>query len=340
MKVDFRSDTVTKPSAEMLAMMMQAPVGDDVYGEDPTVNQLESYAAQLFGMEAAIYCASGTMTNQIGIKVHTQPGEEVICEVNSHIYQYEGGGIALNSGAQVQLIHGQFGKITAEDVRNAIHSTTDIHQALTSLVSLENTTNRGGGACYDIATLQEIKQVCKENNLALHLDGARLFNAMIATQTSAKQYGEIFDTISICLSKGLGAPVGSLLLGSAKHIQKARRIRKYMGGGMRQAGYIAAAGLYALQNNIGRLAIDHIHAQTIAECLKGLPFIESILPVETNIVIARLNSNFTPSNIITTLKDQGILINAMGKNAIRFVTHLDINASQIDYTVEVLKQLK
>ncbi len=253
--IDFRSDTVTKPSPQMLECMFTAKVGDDVFGEDPSVNELESLAASMFGLEAGLFCPSGTMTNQIAIKAHTQPGDELICDKMSHIYQYEGGGIAFNSGCSVKLIDGDRGRITADQVKAAINP-DDVHKPNTSLVSLENTANRGGGSCYNFTDIQEIKEVCLQNNLKLHLDGARIFNALIAKNETAKQYGEIFDTISICLSKGLGTPVGSVLLGPKDFIKKARRIRKVFGGGMRQAGFMAAAGIYALQNNIDRLSIE------------------------------------------------------------------------------------
>ncbi|MCX6351911.1 MAG: beta-eliminating lyase-related protein, partial [Bacteroidetes bacterium] len=256
MLIDFRSDTFTKPTPAMLDAMLKAEVGDDVFGEDPTVNHLEEMAAQMFGMEASIFCPSGTMTNQIGIKCHTQAGEEIICEKLSHVYQYEGGGIAFNAGCQVQTIDGHRGRITALQIEAAINP-DDVHKPKTTLVSLENTANRGGGACYDFGESIKIKNLCKEKDLKLHLDGARLFNALVKKRETPKQYGEIFDSISICLSKGLGAPVGSLLLGKKDYIHKARRIRKVFGGGWRQAGYLAAAGVYALTHNINRLQQDH-----------------------------------------------------------------------------------
>jgi threonine aldolase len=243
MITDLRSDTFTKPSPAMMEAMMTARVGDDVFGEDPSVNELEAMSAAMFGMEAAVFCPSGTMTNQIGIKCHTEQGDEVICEKYSHVYQYEGGGIAFNSGCSVRLLDGQMGRITANQVQEAINP-DDVHKARTTLVSLENTANRGGGSCYEFADIQSIKAICLQNNLKLHLDGARLWNALVAKGETARQYGEVFDSISICLSKGLGTPLGSLLLGDAAYIKKARRIRKVLGGGMRQAGFMAAAGTY------------------------------------------------------------------------------------------------
>ena len=271
MFIDFRSDTVTRPTPAMLNAMMEAPVGDDVFGEDPSVNNLEKRAAEMFGMEAGLFCPSGTMTNQIAIKCHTQPGDEVICDSTAHIYQYEGGGIAFNSGASVKLLSGDRGRISAQQVKEAINP-DDVHRAHTSLVCLENTSNRGGGSCYDINNIKEIKKVCTEAGLPLHLDGARLFNAIVAKEENVLDYGRLFNSISICLSKGLGAPVGSVLLGTNTFIKKARRIRKVFGGGMRQAGYIAAAGLYALQNNISRLTNDHAAAKQIADALENAIF--------------------------------------------------------------------
>src|SRR5215211_5906694 len=285
--IDYRSDTFTKPTPGMLEAMFKAKVGDDVFGEDPTVNELEAMSAELFGMEAAVFCPSGTMTNQIAIKCHTQPGDEVICDVSSHIYQYEGGGIAFNSGASVKLLYGDKGRITAQQVLDNINA-DDVHKAHTSLVSLENTSNRGGGSCYEIEEIKKIKTVCDENNLILHLDGARLFNALIQKKQTPNEYGQLFNSISICLSKSLGCPVGSLLLGDAPFIKKARRVRKAFGGGMRQAGFLAAAGIYALRNNVQRLEEDHRHAAVLAEAISVKEFTAFVLPVETNIVIFEL----------------------------------------------------
>ena len=252
MIIDLRSDTVTKPTPAMLKAMVSAKVGDDVFGEDPTINELERLSADMFGMEAGLFCPSGTMTNQIAIKCHTQPGDEVICDESAHVYQYEGGGIAFNSSASVKLLYGDRGRINAEQVKAAINP-DDSHKSRTSLVCLENTSNRGGGSCYNFSEIKAIKKVCTENSLILHLDGARLWNALIAKKETPKQYGEVFDSVSICLSKGLGCPVGSVLVGNKDFIKKARRIRKVLGGGMRQAGVLAAAGIYGLQNNFDRL---------------------------------------------------------------------------------------
>ena len=282
--IDLRSDTFTKPTPAMLDAMFRAEVGDDVFGEDPTINKLEAMGAEMFGMEAGLFCPSGTMTNQIAIKVHTKPGDEVICDEVSHVYIYEGGGIAFNSGCQVRTIHGDRGRINAAQVEEAINP-DDLHKATTSLVSLENTANRGGGACYAFSEIVAIKNVCNNHGLPLHLDGARLFNALVAKNETPRQYGEVFDSISICLSKGLGTPVGSLLLGKTDFIKEARRVRKKFGGGMRQAGYLAAAGIYAFENNIERLAEDHEHAKKVGEALAQKPFVKSVVPVETNILI-------------------------------------------------------
>ncbi len=292
MTIDYRSDTVTRPSAEMRQAMMNAKVGDDVFGDDPSINELEELTANIFEMEASVFCPSGTMTNQVAIKCHTNPGDEVICETGSHIYQYEGGGIAVNSSASVKLINGDRGRITAAQVEEAINP-EDIHRANTSLVSLENTANRGGGSCYELNEIKKIQRVCKQHDLKLHLDGARLFNALVANTETPKEYGQIFDSISVCLSKGLGAPVGSVLLGPKEFIKKARRIRKVFGGGMRQAGYLAAAGIFALKNNVERLQEDHHRAKQIAQALSTKEFVGKILPVETNIVIFEVRDKYT-----------------------------------------------
>lgn len=336
--IDFRSDTVTRPTPGMLEAMMKAPVGDDVFGEDPSINQLESMSASLFGMQAAIFCPSGTMTNQIAIKCHTQPGDEVICEKLSHIYQYEGGGIAFNAGASVRLIDGNRGRITADQVKENINP-EDVHKPSTTLVSLENTGNRGGGSCYHFADIQAIKEVCLQNNLKLHLDGARLFNALVAKNETCKQYGEVFDSISICLSKGLGTPVGSVLIGSAAMIKKARRIRKIFGGGMRQAGYLAAAGIYALENHVARLADDHRHTQQIAAALQGKDFVGEILPVETNILIFEVKGRYTAASLAARLKEQGVFVMAIAPTQVRIVVHLDIQPQDVTRTIDLINNL-
>lgn len=334
--VDLRSDTVTQPSQEMRQAMFEAPLGDDVFNEDPSVNALQTFAAEMFGMEESLFCSSGTQTNQIGIKLHTQPGDEVICDALAHVYLYEGGGIAFNSGASVRLINSERGMFTAEDVMRNIND-DNVHFPSSKLVCVENTVNKGGGACWNFDELKAIKEVCQKHNLAFHLDGARLFNALVAKNEDPKQYGQLFDTISICLSKGLGAPVGSLLLGSKQHIYKARRLRKVMGGGMRQAGILAAAGLYALKNNIERLSEDHIKAKMLAEVLQERNWVVRILPVETNIVIFELASEVSPSALMTYLETQGFKVSSMGSQLIRFVFHLDQNIEDIERLCEVLK---
>lgn len=338
MIIDFRSDTVTKPTPAMLDAMMNAKVGDDVFGEDPSINELESLSVEMFGMEAALFCPSGTMTNQIAIKCHTQPGDEVICDESSHVYQYEGGGIAFNSGASVKLLKGNLGRITAEQVLSAIQP-DDVHRPHSRLVSLENTSNRGGGSCYDFEEIKKIKQVCIENNLAYHLDGARIWNALVAKNETPKQYGEVFDSISVCLSKSLGCPVGSLLLGNRNFIKKARRIRKVFGGGMRQAGFIAAAGIYALQNNIERLAEDHLHAQQIAKAITEKEFVNFVLPVETNIIIFEVKEGMNAVDLVAKLKNYNILGYAISPNRVRLVVHLDITKEMTERTIQVFNQL-
>ncbi len=339
MIIDLRSDTVTKPSKAMLEAMHQAPVGDDVFQEDPSINELESFAAAMFGKEKALFCPSGTMTNQIAIKCHTNPGDEVICDELSHIYQYEGGGIASNSGASVKLLQGDRGRINASMVEASIHNPDDIHKPLSRLVVLENTANRGGGSCYDFSDILEVGKVARQHGLSFHIDGARLFNALVAKGETAFQYGQAFDTISICLSKGLGAPVGSLLLGDSAFIKKARRIRKVFGGGMRQAGSLAAAGLFALQNNIDRLSTDHAHAKVIEGMLKEKSFVKEVVPVETNIVIAECMPDFNLPAFISTMSDKGVLFFAISPTRFRMVTHLDISASMINQLQDILKNI-
>jgi len=338
MKADFRSDTITKPTSKMLEFMMKAPVGDDVFSEDPSINHLEAMMAEMFGMEAGIFCPSGTMTNQIAIKCHTQPGDEVICDKNSHIYFYEGGGISFNSSASVKLLDGDRGRVNAQQVKEGINP-DDIHRPVSKLVSLENTCNRGGGSCYDFNEFLEIKKVCIENKLMLHLDGARIFNAIVAQNENPKDYGDCFDSISVCLSKGLGAPVGSVLLGNKDFIKKAKRIRKVMGGGMRQAGYLAAAGIYALDHHIERLQEDHTHALMIEDALRAKPFVDQVLPVETNIVIASFHAPYTPQLFMEAMKKEDILMYQISPNQIRMVVHLDINPALVEKTILAINKL-
>ena len=338
MDIELRSDTFTRPTAGMLQAMMNARVGDDVFGEDPSVNELQSYAANLFGMDEALFCPSGTMTNQIAIMVHTKPGDEVICESLSHIYVYEGGGMARNSGVQPRLIPGDRGRIHAAQIAEAINP-DDVHRARTSLVSLEHSANRGGGSCYTLDGLIEIREVCHRHHLPLHLDGARIFNAMLATGQSASQLGNIFDSISVCLSKGLGAPVGSLLLGSSTFIKEAKRCRKVMGGGMRQAGFLAAAGLFALQHQVERLEEDHRHARMLADALSQSAAVASIMPVETNIVIFNIAAPRTAGEIAQKLREQGIRVAVTGPSQIRLVTHLDLSTEMVQQACQVLQSL-
>jgi len=336
--IDFRSDTVTLPTPGMLAYMQAAPVGDDVFGEDPSINALEAKTAGLFGMEAGLFCPSGTMTNQLAIKTHTQAGDEVICEELSHIYQYEGGGIASNSGSSVKLLRGNRGRITAAQVLAAINP-DDVHKPISKLVSLENTCNRGGGACYDFSEIEAIQKVAKSNGLGLHLDGARIFNAIVHKKEDPKQYGKVFDSISICLSKGLGAPVGSVLLGSTPFIKKARRWRKVFGGGMRQAGSLAAAGIYALDNHIERLKEDHTKALEIKNALLKKDFVKEIFEVETNIVIAHIEGKYNATQLAAALKEKNILVIAMTPALIRFVVHLDITNEMLASTLTNIEKL-
>lgn len=339
MEINLVSDTVTKPSVEMLNAMFNAKVGDDVFKQDPTVNELEETLADLFGMEAALFFPSGTMANQTAIKLHTQPGEQVICDKYSHIYHYEAGGASFNSGVSCCLVDGNRGMITADLVKNGINDPEFYHAPLTSLVSIENTTNKGGGACYDIQPLHEIKQVCIEHNLKYHLDGARLWNALVAKKQHPKQFGELFDTISVCLSKGLGAPVGSILLGSKEDMKRALRIRKIFGGNMRQSGYLAAAGLFALQNNISRLEMDHRRAKELGDLLEKLPWVANVEPVETNILIFGLQPSVDEKLFMEKLKQKGIAISSMGHGKLRIVTHLDYKEVMHEYVMEVFSKL-
>lgn len=336
---DLRSDTFTKPTKPMLEAMFNAEVGDDVFGEDPTVNKLEDKISALFGMEAAIYCPSGTQTNQIAIRVHTNPGDEVICDTDSHIYRFEGGGISYNSLVSARLIDGDRGRITAKDVLDNINPES-IHQPRTTLVSLENTSNKGGGSCYNFDEILKIRKACSENNIKLHLDGARLFNAIAVSGETPKQYGEVFDSISICFSKGLGTPVGSILLGSKDFIFEARRVRKVFGGAMRQAGFLAAACIYALDNNIDRLVEDHKKTKTIGETLKKCDYVKSVFEPETNILIFKLIDSVTNQQFLTELEKHHIKAIGFGSQHIRMVTHLDFTNEMLNHTVKSLTELK
>ena len=337
MIIDLRSDTVTKPTPGMLDAMFHAKVGDDVYGEDETVNQLEEMAAAMFGMEAGIFCPSGTMSNQIAIKCFTQPLDELIADQTAHVYRYEGGGIAFNSGVSTRLLNGERGILTDKMIESEINA-ENIHYPHTSLVVLENTVNKGGGSCYTLEQINPIAELCRSKNLKLHLDGARIFNALTHTGDSAKDYGQYFNGISVCLSKGLGAPVGSVFLADKATIKYARRIRKVFGGGMRQAGFLAAAGIYALEHHIERLDIDHIHAQLIAEQLSNCEWVTSVLPVETNIILFDTKA---PAEIyLAKLHEQDIKASATGEHRIRFVLHLDIHPAQVEKVIKVIQNMK
>ena len=333
--INLISDTVTKPSQEMLDFMMKAEVGDDVFGDDASVNSLERSVYKLFGFEAAVFVPSGTMANQIALKAHTQPLDEIICDKLSHIYKYELGGYGFHSGAAIHLLDGENGKVTAQQVESAIKPDVDWYPN-SRLVSLENSINMGGGNYYTIEEIAPIQDVCKQNGLALHLDGARLFNVLVETGESPQQYGALFDSISICFSKGLGAPVGSVLMGSKELIKKSRKIRKAMGGGMRQAGYLAAACSYALENNIQRLKVDHHHARRLAEALKSTNFVQTILPVKTNIVIFKVEG-VSAEAFVNDLAKNGIKAAPISADTVRFVLHLDITEKMVDNTIETLQ---
>lgn len=336
MNIDLRSDTVTKPSKAMLEYMFSAEVGDDVFEEDPTINALEEKAAALFGMEAGIFCPSGTMTNQIGIKINSEPPGEIICDELSHVYLYEGGGIAFNSGLSARLLQGDRGRINVDLLENAVNP-DDVHKPVSQIVSVENTSNRGGGSIYDFRDLESMSKFCRSNNISYHLDGARIFNALIEVEYTAHDLGPLFDTISICLSKGLGCPVGSVLLGSKEKIRNARRIRKVLGGGMRQAGFLAAAGIFALDHNIDRLKEDHSRAKQIESCLKELPFVQGVIPVETNIVVFQLNDKIDGAEFLTSLKNAGVLAVPFGNRQVRFTCHLDFTDDHLNELIEILR---
>ncbi|QRM90081.1 threonine aldolase [Lacinutrix sp. WUR7] len=336
MIIDLRSDTVTKPSKAMLNAMMEASVGDDVYKEDPTVNALEERIAEMFGKPKAMFFPSGTMANQTAIKLHTNPGEQVICDKYAHIYNYEGGGASFNSGVSCKLIEGHRGMFTAQQVIDSINPPEFYHSALSSLVEVENTTNKGGGACWDFNELQKIRKVCDDNTLGLHLDGARLWNALVAKKETTEQYGNVFDTISVCLSKGLGCPIGSVLVGDEEIMEGAMRVRKIFGGGMRQGGYLAAAGIYALDNNLQRLEEDHTKAKELEAVLTKATYVKKVEPVETNIVIFELQNDINSNVFITKLESKGIHIVGMGENKLRLVTHLDYTNKMHTYVLDLL----
>ncbi len=339
MEINLISDTITKPTQEMLQYMFKAEVGDDVYKQDPTVIALEAKLAAMFGMEAGLFFPSGTMANQTAIKLHTQPGEQLIADKYAHVYHYEGGGASFNSGVSCCLLDGKRGMITAEQVAAAINDPEFYHSPLTSLVCVENTTNKGGGACYELEDLKKIKAVCVANNLKFHLDGARIWNALVVKKQDPKDFGKLFDTISVCLSKGLGAPIGSVLLADKATIHRALRIRKILGGGMRQVGYLAAAGIYAIDNNVERLAEDHRRAKELASVLNKASWVSSVEPVETNILIFSLAANCSDQVLIEKLKQKNISISSMGHGKLRIVTHLDYREVMHTYVLETLEKL-
>jgi threonine aldolase len=340
MKINLISDTVTKPTPGMLDAMMTAEVGDDVFKEDPSVNALEDKVATMYGMEAALFFPSGTMTNQTAIKLHTQPGEQLICDKYAHIFNYEGGGVSFNSGVSCRLVDGTRGMMTAEQVEAVINPPDFYHSPLTTLVCVENTANKGGGSCWDFTELERIDKVCKKHNLGYHLDGARIWNALVAKNETPKQYGKLFDTISVCLSKGLGCPVGSVLLGSKSAIQKALRIRKVLGGGMRQAGFLAAAGIYALDHHIDRLSKDHAKAKDLGRTLSELGFIKKVEPIETNIIIFEIDEAYMSSDdFVLKLLEHDIHIISMGQGKLRMVTHMDYSDDMHARVGEVLQKL-
>jgi threonine aldolase len=340
MQINLISDTVTKPTDGMLKAMMKAEVGDDVFNADPTVNKLQNKIAKMFGMEAALFFPSGTMANQTAIKLHTHPGDMMFCDKWAHVYNFEGGGAAFNAGVTSHLIDGERGMFTAQQLKDAVSSgRSDIHVPYSRLVVVENTTNKGGGACWDYEEIVKIKKICKANKLAFHLDGARLFNALVAKEETPEQYGKVFDTISICLSKGLGAPIGSILLGKKSHIEQAFRIRKLFGGAMRQVGYLAAAGIYALDNHIERLAIDHTRAKIIGATLNNCPLIKNVEPIETNIVIFNVIESINEQAFISRLNDAGIQLISMGQGKLRMVTHLDFTEEMLESVVHTIENI-
>jgi threonine aldolase len=337
--IDLRSDTVTKPTPAMREAMLRAEVGDDVFGEDPTVVALEERMAALFGHEAGLYCSSGTQTNQIAINVHTRPGDEVICDEGAHIYRYEGGGLMANSGCSVKFVPSDRGRFTVKEVEDGIGNPADVHQAHTRLVNVENTANRGGGAVWRLDEVRRIRTLCDQRGLALHMDGARIFNALAVTGERPAEWGAAFHSISICLSKGLGAPVGSVLIGERDFIRQARRVRKRFGGGMRQAGIIAAAGLHALEHHVARLSDDHARAMRLEQVLSKLSWVESTLPVETNIVVFTLKNKSGVGDILTKLREADILAMQFGPGMVRMVTHLDVDDAALDHVMNALQRI-
>lgn len=338
-KINLISDTVTRPTQGMLEAMMAAEVGDDVFGQDPSINALEKEVADMFGHEAALFCPSGTMTNQIAIKMQTQPLDEVICDIHSHIYLYEGGGYSFNSNVAINVLQGDHGRISGEQISEAIKTETDWYPR-SRLVVIENSCNRAGGTYYTLEDIRGIRQVCTANDLKMHLDGARLFNVLVETGESTEDYGAMFESVSICLSKGLGAPVGSVLTGTEEDIRYARRVRKVLGGGMRQAGYLAAAGSYALRHHVARLKKDNDRAKSISRMLEGKPYVAEVLPVMTNIVVVRIAKMHTADAVIAAFRKEGVLLAPMSNDTVRFVFHLDITAPMMQYVEHVIDTLE
>jgi threonine aldolase len=339
-EINLISDTITRPTPGMLEAMMQAEVGDDVFGADPTAQRLQEKIANLFGMESALFFPSGTMANQTAIKLHTQPGEQMICDKWAHVYNYEGGGASFNSGVSCKLVDGHRGMFTADQVEASINPPHDYHQAPTRLVAVENTTNKGGGACWSFDELKRIEKVCRKHGLGYHLDGARLFNALVEKGEDPKIYGKVFDTISVCLSKGLGTPVGSVLLSDEKTIRRAIRIRKLFGGAMRQVGYLAAAGIYALDNHVDRLAEDHRRARLLGQTLESCSYVRKVEPIDTNIVIFNLEDDVDEATFLKAMSDKNILMITMGQGKLRLVTHLDFTDDMLEVVLKELKELE
>lgn len=323
----------------MLQAMMEANVGDDFFGEDPTVNELEEKCARMLGLDAAVFCPSGTMTNQIGIKILTQPYEEVICYKGAHIYKYEGGGLAGNSLVSVRLLNGNRGRLSVEEITMNLNNSADAHQPVSSVIALENTVVREAGSYYTLQDIEKISELARARGLKMHLDGARLFNALTETKDSAQHYGKYFDTISVCLSKGLGAPVGSVIVCRKEYAQKARRMRKAFGGGMRQAGFLAAAGIYALNHHIHRLTEDHLRAKTVGQELEKQNWVQSVMPVDTNIVIFQVADRTSVDAVISKLKEAGVLAIPFGPKEIRMVTHLDFTSEMLEKTLSIFNKI-
>src|SRR5437764_1051301 len=339
--IDLRSDTVTKPTPGMLAAMTAAAVGDDVFGEDPTVNELERRTADLFGMEAGLFVPSGTMSNQVAVRAHCQPQDEVLLETTSHIYQWEAGGPAALSGVTCRPIDAPRGILDVSHLEGKVRP-DDPHAVRTRLVCLENTHNRGGGTVYPLDTVRAVSAWARSNRLATHLDGARIWNAIVATGVPAKEWARHFDTVSVCFSKGLGAPVGSALLGPKDLIARGRRIRKLFGGGMRQAGFLAAACLYAVEHHVDRLAEDHANARLIAAAIRDVPGLRLTPPeVETNLVWFEVDPALgTARDVADRLKAKGVLVAALGKNVVRAVTHLDASREQCERAAAAIRGLR